>query len=577
MLVKLVQVFDRYFYPIVVAVLLCVATPLMATTRLDASVDRNRVAKGETLQLNITLQDKDWDNAPNFEPLEKDFSILGVAHQQRVNIINGQSTRSTEWRVTLSPKRTGTVTIPSFVVSGLTSTPLSIDVSAQVQPTDQQESRDVFFTTHINPTTPFVQSQAIYTVLFHYNKNIENAEFTEPHGDNITLFHLGKDKHYQKVINNKTYQVLERRYAVIPQKSGPLTLEGGYLQGKVWRGEPGSPIQIPHMEPIRIMAERTSLNVQPMPGAADKAWWLPAEKLTVKEDWSAKPLVWRMGEPVTRTITIEAVGLTAEQLPKITLPTMTHVQIYPDKPVLETTTDGKTLLARRVEKFAILPTKGGVIDLPPINVHWWDINARKQNVATIGAYRGKVMADGVAAGAENSVVNPAVNAAPLVEPQGAGEKAKAVTQGSNRIWPLLATLFALAWLVTIFLWWRGKALAKTAAKSVFAKKTLTITQVRDQLKKACAQNEMQQAKVALIDWANILWPKVNFRSLGDIEKYVNDITCKAALAKLDKLLYAGKNADWNGKAFWNIIVKEFVRKDKNDAGKDQDLPDLYLG
>lgn len=107
MFVKLYQIFDRYFYPTVVAALLFVSTSVMATGHLEAKVDRNQVAKGETLQLSITLQDKDWENAPNFEPLEKDFSILGVAHQQRVNIINGQSTTATEWRVTLSPKKNG--------------------------------------------------------------------------------------------------------------------------------------------------------------------------------------------------------------------------------------------------------------------------------------------------------------------------------------------------------------------------------------------------------------------------------------------------------------------------------------
>ncbi|MCB1804090.1 MAG: BatD family protein, partial [Candidatus Competibacteraceae bacterium] len=122
---------------------------------------------------------------------------------------------------------------------------------------------------------------------------------------------------------------------------------------------------------IQINSEPITLQVRPRPadyGAnagdntdADAQTWLPSWQLTLQEQWSSNPPVFRVGEPVTRTLLIEATGLEAGQLPELRMPQLSGVNLYYDQAETSTRYEGAWLVGKREQKIAIVPTRAGEI------------------------------------------------------------------------------------------------------------------------------------------------------------------------------------------------------------------------
>ena len=93
--------------------------------------------------------------------------------------------------------------------------------------------------------------------------------------------------------------------------------------------------------------------------------------MLLKDD-SEMPDEVHVGDPVTRTIRLQAQGLGFEQLPELTLAAPDGAEIYPDKPDTRTRDDGTWLYGERVRKFAFVPSRPGTLTIPGVSVRWWD-------------------------------------------------------------------------------------------------------------------------------------------------------------------------------------------------------------
>src|SRR3546814_17857670 len=65
---------------------------------------------GESVQLNLE-RDGSGGAEPDLSPIKQDFDVLGRSSGSSIQIINGSISRHKSVRVTLSPKRSGTLTI----------------------------------------------------------------------------------------------------------------------------------------------------------------------------------------------------------------------------------------------------------------------------------------------------------------------------------------------------------------------------------------------------------------------------------------------------------------------------------
>ena len=95
--------------------------------------------------------------------------------------------------------------------------------------------------------------------------------------------------------------------------------------------------------------------------------------LEIIEKWQPETPVFKVGEPVTRTLTIIADGVTGDQIPELEFNYPDTIKGYIDQPQIETEKSDHGLRGIRKEKWALIPNQEGTITLPGISVSWWDV------------------------------------------------------------------------------------------------------------------------------------------------------------------------------------------------------------
>ena len=110
---------------------------------------------------------------------------------------------------------------------------------------------------------------------------------------------------------------------------------------------------------MRKQTDSIELNVQPVPAAFSGTTWLPAKRLLLVENSPGRSGEYRVGEPFTRVLTLQATGLSSSQLPKIDVPVPPSLKAYPDQPVLHDQATAGGMTGSRQEKIALVASRPG--------------------------------------------------------------------------------------------------------------------------------------------------------------------------------------------------------------------------
>lgn len=454
-----------------------------------ASLDHTTVAAGDSVQL--TLSSDGGDGDPDFTPLERDFDILARSQSSQFRFVNGRVTSSKSWQLTLMPKHSGKLTIPPIAVGGARSNALTLTVlppgSSPSAPNGRggtgggaaaaQQDRPLFVEAAVQPRQVRVQQQLLYTVRIFRAVNLSQAQLSEPDVPHAVVVRLGEDRSYQTVRGGRRYLVTERRYAIFPQQRGKLTVPPLRLDGRIGVG--GMSLFDPFNslgQVVRRFSNPVTVTVEGIPATWPGGAWLPARAVTLEQHLSDGP--YRVGEPITRSVTLHADGLTAAQLPQLLGdPLPGGLKRYPDQPQTSDAKGADGVRGTRRDKEAIIPLHGGDFTLPAIDIAWWNSDAQRVEharlpertihvVGTPAAVGGGAGTTAAAGASPSTAVTPAGHAQQQQGEQPAKAQAAAGSvghpRGANgaagrlRRWQAAALLFALAWLGTLGLWWRTR-------------------------------------------------------------------------------------------------------------------------
>ncbi len=554
----------RYFPKFTTLILLMLLAVLLSNIAsaqdVTARVDRTQIQEYESVWL-IIRSSGSTSQSPDLTPLEKDFDLLGQSKSSQVNIINGKMESSSEWSINLMPKRTGELQIPAIALGDELTNPITLKVKPASNLSDSNENRKIFIETEVEERQVYVQSQIVYTVRLLYSVGLNGGSLSEPELKNAMIERLGEDSSYNTARNGKNYKVIERRYAIFPQNSGELIIPAIEFDGQIvdenrpsQRRNIFDPFGRQQTRPIRLKSEVVRMTVLPQPDQS--ATWIPARKLTLLEKWSPNKPEFRVGEPVTRTIQIQAEGLSASLLPEITLPAVDGIKFYPDQPVTENKTDGTWITGTRQEKIAMIPTIAGSLTLPEIKVTWWNTQTKKAQVATLAARHIEVLP----ALTNGQTEQPVTLTQPPSLPQGTkSTNLSTQSPSTNQLpWHWLALFFGIAWLLTLVAWWKAKHSTQTSTPVQGTKSihTSSLRSVKKSLKTACDNNDGRQARIALLNWANIAWPEKKWTGLSSIAEQFDHPSLQSAIMELDQNLYSNDADAWNGKKLWDLISKQ---------------------
>ena len=562
----------RTFLFTLIASLIAIAPLHAATPAARAWLDRDTMHLGETVTLNVETEG-DAGGQPSFSALSQDFSMLGTQSSQQVSIVNGSSSAKTVWAVGLEPKHAGRITIPALTVGSAQTAPITLTVLAQPAGAQGKPGDDVFLEVTAEPLTPYVQQQVRYTVKLYFSFGLTDGNLSEPQADGIVVQRLGQDKSYLATVGDRRYHVMERHYALTPEKSGALELPALAFRGNALdAADPTGFFSRPRT--ISARSDAVQLQVRPKPATWTSDPWLPAESMLLKDD-SELPTEIRVGDPVTRTIRLQAQGLGFEQLPELNLTAPEGAEIYPDKPDTRTRDDGTWLYGERVRKFAFVPTKPGTLTIPGMSVSWWDTAHDRMQTTELAAHTLTVLppAGKTTNGAAAATASPADGEAANVAPSSPSIMTPTPARPTSvRVWQVLAALGFLLWLATLALWWRSRRADPIAAAN--APPASGISAQRAAFLRAAALGELAGAERALVAWARSERPDV--RNLGELGVRLQDAAQRDALAALQRARYAGASAQGVGSQLERAFKGGFAWTRPAAASKNASpLPALY--
>lgn len=542
-----------------------------------AAVDRGIITIEDTFTLTIRVADGGSYNSPDTSVLEKDFHLLGTSQSSRHSIVNGHSESSTEWKISLAPKRPGKLQIPPIEVGDKMTQALTV-VVRPAQQRSAASDEPVFVESEISDKKLYVQQQLLFTVRIFQSIQLDNMSLSDIEIDNALIEKLDQNS-FQRRINGRIYRVHEVSYAIFPQQAGELTIPEVVFSANELVSQ-RSVFSLPGQgPPVRRLTRQHQLTVLEPPAAyaaSANRPWLPAKDIQLLESWSGNPDDIRVGDSITRTITIKARGLLGSQLPPIRFEETPGVRFYPDQGEVENTLSAQGASAIRTDSSALIPTRDGKLELPAITLKWWDTDEQRLKTATIAARTLNVKPAPAGAGATASGVT-VDHSQPLQAPA----PATASQPSSAGLWQLTTLLFACLWVVTGWLWWQARqsgpqrpeaatdAAAKPNERRLFAA-----------LEAACRSEDPQRIRRALIDWAQAFWPEQTIHALSDIAACSRHPTLNKQIKGLDATLYgstrsAANAADWRDDALLKTlkIVRKTLSGDRQQ--RPASLPPLY--
>ncbi|WP_423895314.1 BatD family protein [Candidatus Pelagadaptatus aseana] len=522
--------------PLIVSLALLLAISMVnvanATTQFTAQVDRNTLSVEETLTLQLRYYEQVLFGEPDLSQLENNFDILSQRRNQQYHSVNGKAESWTQWKITLAPKREGKLLIPSFEFKGAFTDAIEVQVKKSPVYSGQVANQPVFMEVALDKTSAFVQEQIIYTVRLFTSVNLHSLDRTDFDVQGAEVKKISENQ-YQKTINGKAYGVVEIKYALFPQQSGSLTVPSGLwsvvINQQNYRRDPfySDPFAR-NGKKINLRTPEKTVNILAQPGTYDADVWLPARQIELQQSWSQAPDTFKVGEPITRNITIKAEGVTAAQLPPLTIEPMTGLSYYPDQPQSDEQLSAQGVTTIKQESYAIVANKPGTITLPAVTLKWWDTEAKRMRESRLPIQT--IQVEGTAA--------PVAILEPEPTAISADEANPTQTTNSNPVWFYTTLLTTLSTLLFAGLWLSARRSGHPMPTP--DKKPVKPAIDPKALHQALESGDPTQARQALIQWGQTHFDDSGLTGLQQLARYCDDTDFSESLTALDHQLYGSE-------------------------------------
>lgn len=548
-------------------VLLLLGAPLARAANVQATLDRSQVQLGETVTLNVRVQGDATIGTPDLGALANDFEILGTSSNRTVSIVNGQQSDALTYGVALRPKRIGQLQVPSLTIAGSRTAPLALAVTAATPQATANSGKDVFLETSVEPGKTYVGQQLLFTVRLYFAASLSSGALDDPQLAGVDVRRLGGDLNYTADRDGRTWHVIERRYALVPQRAGRLEIPPLNFQGEMI--DPSDPDSFFSMgSTVSAASPARSVDVQPLPAHWGTSAWLPARALELSLDgWPADGKL-RVGQPLNLTMTLQATGLPYEALPALSLPALDGATVYPEKPVNSSKDDGHWIVGRRQQGFAVIPQRAGTLSLPATTVKWWNVQSGQAEVARIPARTLTVLpVVGVATvpAPVASAATPATPATTVATPLPA-----AINKTKSWRWRALGLVALALVLVACLAWWR-KRRRPVVAMTPPAAATSTRGLCAAFMRLAREGTAADQAR-ALLAWGRAERP--GLPNLGALADALASAAQREAIAELQRRQYASVHVA-HPLVLDRVFATGFAWRDASGDKSVPALPPLY--
>jgi len=520
----------------------------LSLAEVSAWVDKNPVVVGEMFRLHIEAKNVDDPEEPDLSEI-RDLQVLNRSVQNQTSIVGTSITRTVKWTYVMLAPSSGNYRIPALQVGSEKTIPIALKAEESSQNPNNQIVR---LEVDVSPKEVYPQQQVLIRVrIIRTGAQLENESLTPFELAGIQIEKVNQ-RSFRKVKNGKRQMITEISYVLIPENSGTILLpqlsyqgneiRGGNSQGNF--GNFGNFGNIFQQRGRRIFSnsEEQTIQVKALP-VGFKGWWLPAAKLELEEQWLPDPPEFRVGEPVTRTLTVNAYGVFGNQIPELSFELPEKMKAYADQPSIETDKTQDGLKGTRVEKWAIIPGQAGRLELPEISVAWWDV--RKDEIRTsvfpariIEVLPATVDFPAAPVTQETAIETKKASVVVTQEPASADQKVS--------FWKVLAIVFAILWGATMLLWFflkkNNAASGIEKEEEIKRNKELALRSATKKVEKALSSGEAETVQTALLTWADSVWSENPPQGIEQIGERIPQL--KNGIKTLNSVLY-GKQCKEN--------------------------------
>ncbi|HWL11284.1 MAG TPA: BatD family protein [Planctomicrobium sp.] len=177
-----------------------------------------------------------------------------------------------------------------------------------------------------------------------------------------------------ETINELTYVTQRHEFALFPQRAGEFTVPSFPVRFASSSGY-GKPVT-----PFTVKTDPLTFTAQFPPGAEGLRTLISTKRLIWQESWSPDVRSVKVGDAVTRTITLKADDIPGMEFPPLTFEPIAGVGVYPKPPSVTDISNRGSLTGERVESVTYVFEQSGTYTLLGFSLAWWklDENALKR-------------------------------------------------------------------------------------------------------------------------------------------------------------------------------------------------------
>lgn len=424
---------------------LCGWPAASAQSLLQAELDRQQLQLGEVATL--TIRSDRADQTPDYAPLERDFLIYAPNLRRYSELRDGRFITRVEYVLGIQPRRAGTLQVPALRVGSQQTAPLWLEVRDNLghgqagQPAGTAPPLS-FIRTRVDGTQPWAHQSVGVVVALYYATQLAGGELIQPAPAHAGLQQVGQDRVDQALVEGVHYNVVERRYLLLTERSGPLQLPPARFRGRAVGAGRGQLLAAEQDPPLQLQVQARPAEV-PEP-------WLPVHDLQL--EWQQVPSTVEAGRGVELVLEARLDGASRAQLDNLPLPAAgPGYRLYPQATEVEESfpAERPQLLLRR--RMVLVAEQPGTLQLPAVELAWWQVPDGQRRRSVQPAIQLQVVAASAPAPASATPALPTATPAAST-----AAVAPAPAPALQAWWWLLAAAALLSGLLLFLLWWQRR-------------------------------------------------------------------------------------------------------------------------
>jgi hypothetical protein len=400
---------------VIIGLIFLLPAPILAKDiNFEASVDRNKVSLGQSLQLSLTFNGSQNISALDLPDIEG-FQSRYLGPSTRMSIINGQASSSITHVYTLLPTKLGIFKIGPFkfehngdnYISNVINVEVVKDASqtgnqsrqgGQIEPKDLNER--IFLTLNAQKNSSYLNEVIPLTAKLYINRlGVRDIQFPQFSHDGLSVGGFEQPKQYREVLNGINYDVIEFDTTIFGLRPGEFRLGPANLACNLIIKKQVKQKGDQHFNdffnadalddlfsryetyPLSLKSEDIPITVLPLPEEGKPEGFSGALGAFDLEA-SVTPLEVKVGDPVTLKITVSGQGnFSTVNLPKINF--ANYFKTYEPQIKQEKET--------KIFEQVLIPLNADIKEIPVINFNFFNAQTGRYETITKGPFPLKIV------------------------------------------------------------------------------------------------------------------------------------------------------------------------------------------